>query len=367
MHRNSDTIVNLRQPVLQPHEAVPQAPKPLVEIKPFGSNPGSLRGFVHVPVNLRPDAPLVVVLHGCTQTAAGYSVASGWSQLAEDLGFVLLFPEQRVSNNLGLCFNWFEPEKTTRDSGEVLSIRQMITAVQSIRAIDPKRIFITGFSGGGAMTAAMLATYPEVFAGGAIIAGVPYGVASGMVDAFSRMQGRRLPDADVLAAKIAQASPHTGPWPSLSIWHGAQDHTVNIANADALARQWRTLNNLSDAPDCTDTVDGVPHRAWRDTDGRIVVEDYIVPAMGHGVPLDLSTRASYGAKAAFMLDVGISSTLHIAQSWNLAGAASGATPSRSASPEQPSDGQARQPKQREQRRASGGVIAKALRAIGLKR
>ena len=366
MHRNSDTIVNPREPLSRTHEAVRQAPKPLVEIKSFGSNPGSLRGYVHVPVNLRPDAPLVVVLHGCTQTAAGYSAASGWSGLAEDLGFVLLFPEQRVSNNLGLCFNWFEPEKTTRGSGEVLSIQQMITAVQSIRAIDPRRIFITGFSGGGAMTAAMLATYPEIFAGGAIIAGVPYGVASGMVDAFSRMQGHRLPDADVLAAKIIRASSHTGPWPSLSIWHGAQDDTVNVANAGALVRQWCTVNNLPDAPDYTDDVDGVPHRAWRDAAGRIVVEDYIVPAMGHGVPLDLSTPAAYGAKAAYMLDVGISSTLRIAQSWDLAQAGSGSAQTRSASPEQPPDGQARQSEQRKQRPASG-VIAKALRALGIKR
>ena len=366
MHPNSDTIVNLREPVSRPQETPRQEPKHLVEIKSFGSNPGNLRGFVHVPVNLRPDAPLVVVLHGCAQTAAGYSAASGWSELAEDLGFVLLFPEQRASNNPGLCFNWFDPEKTMRDSGEVQSIQQMITAVRSIREIDPRRIFITGFSGGGAMTAAMLATYPELFAGGAIIAGVAYGVASGMVDAFSRMQGHRLPDAEVLAAKITRASPHTGPWPSLSIWHGAQDHTVNVANADALARQWRAVNNLPDAPDFTDTIDGVPHRAWRDADGRIVVEDYIVPAMGHGVPLDLSTPEPYGAKGAFMLDVGISSTLCTAQSWNLARAASGAALTRSASPQQPPDGQARPPEQRKQRLASG-VIAKALRVLGLKR
>ena len=99
---------------------------PLVEITDFGSNPGDLRMFSFVPDNLQQPPALVVVLHGCGQTAAGYDLGAGWSTLAKHYGFALLMPEQQSSNNANGCFNWFNPEDTTRDSGEACSIRQMI-------------------------------------------------------------------------------------------------------------------------------------------------------------------------------------------------------------------------------------------------
>lgn len=80
----------------------------------FGSNPGALRARIYVPDVLPEAAPLVVVLHGCTQTAAGYDHGSGWSQLADQEGFALLFPEQQRANNANLCFNWFVPSDTKR-------------------------------------------------------------------------------------------------------------------------------------------------------------------------------------------------------------------------------------------------------------
>jgi poly(hydroxyalkanoate) depolymerase family esterase len=100
------------------------------------------------------------VLHGCTQTAAGYDHHSGWSKLADDAGFALLFPEQQRANNPNLCFNWFLPQNTTRDSGEALSIRQMIETMVVASDLDRTRIFVNGLSAGGTMAAAMLATYP---------------------------------------------------------------------------------------------------------------------------------------------------------------------------------------------------------------
>ena len=79
-----------------------------------------------MPTDLPRSAPLVVVLHGCTQTAAGYDHAAGWSRLAEREGFAVLYPQQRRSNNPNLCFNWFVPGDIRRDEGEALSIRQMV-------------------------------------------------------------------------------------------------------------------------------------------------------------------------------------------------------------------------------------------------
>ena len=122
-----------------------------------------------------------------TQTAASFDFGTGWSTLAKRYGFALLMPEQQGANNANTCFNWFNPEDTARDSGEACSIRQMIARAVDDIGIDRHRIFITGLSAGGAMTSVMLATYPEVFAAGAVIAGLPYGTATNVKEAFESM------------------------------------------------------------------------------------------------------------------------------------------------------------------------------------
>ena len=127
----------------------------------FGSNPGNLRMFVYRPPTLADNPALVVVLHGCTQTAAGYDLGAGWSTLADRYGFALLLPEQQRSNNPNGCFNWFQPAHSRRDQGEPLSIRQMIEKSVVDHGIDRRRVFITGLSAGGAMTSNMLACYPK--------------------------------------------------------------------------------------------------------------------------------------------------------------------------------------------------------------
>ena len=141
------------------------SPSRLESLADFGSNPGRLRGHGYCPAGLARKAPLVVVLHGCKQNAGDYDHRSGWSQLADLAGFALLYPEQSPGNNPNLCFNWFRPGDTRRDSGEALSIRQMIDAMIAAHGLDRDRVFVTGLSAGGAMANVMLATYPEVFAG----------------------------------------------------------------------------------------------------------------------------------------------------------------------------------------------------------
>src|SRR3977135_1413135 len=96
-------------------------------------------------------------------------------------------PQQQPFNNANGCFNWFLPEDTARDSGEACSIRQMIEQMIRGVGVDRKSIFVTGLSAGGAMTSVMLATYPDIFAGGAIIAGLPYGIATNMQEALKGM------------------------------------------------------------------------------------------------------------------------------------------------------------------------------------
>jgi len=106
----------------------------------FGSNPGKLRMFTYRPKVLAGRPALVVVLHGCTQNAAGYNEGAGWSTLADRYGFALLLPQQQRANNPNGCFNWFLPEHSRRDQGEALSIRQMIEKSVHNFGIDRHRI-----------------------------------------------------------------------------------------------------------------------------------------------------------------------------------------------------------------------------------
>lgn len=287
----------------------------LSELMAFGSNPGALRAHSYLPDVLPPNAPLVVVLHGCTQTAADYDHGSGWSQLADRHGFALLYPEQQRANNPNLCFNWFLPGDIRRDSGEALSIAQMVRGMVAAHDLDRRRVFVTGLSAGGAMAAVMLASYPEIFSGGAIIAGLPFGCASTVPEALERMRGQGLPPETALQRALHGASSHTGPWPTLSVWHGLRDHTVAFANGEAILSQWRGVHGLDAAPSETLTVSGHNRRIWRDAGGVARVEAFAVAGMGHGTPLDASD--GIGAPGAFMLNAGISSTRHIAAFWQL--------------------------------------------------
>jgi poly(hydroxyalkanoate) depolymerase family esterase len=286
----------------------------------FGSNPGALRARTYIPDGMSKNAALVVVLHGCLQTAAGYDHGSGWSALADQEGFALLYPEQQRSNNPNMCFNWFLPDDTRRGSGEALSIHQMIERMISEHGLDRRRIFITGLSAGGAMAGAMLATYPEVFAGGAIIAGLPYGSAQTLPEAFDRMRGHGGPSERELGKLVRQATEHVGPWPTVSIWHGSSDKTVVPSNGRDIASQWRAVHNLKSAPTRTETIGIHRRRIWADGDGRDAIEEYTITGMGHGTPLDTGPDGC-GAVGPYMLDADISSTQRIARLWGLAPAA----------------------------------------------
>ncbi|WP_255587277.1 extracellular catalytic domain type 1 short-chain-length polyhydroxyalkanoate depolymerase [Hephaestia mangrovi] len=330
---------------------------PLDQLTDFGTNPGALNARCFVPGDVSARAALVVVLHGCTQTAAGYDHGSGWSAVAQREGFALLFPEQQHVNNANLCFNWFAPEDSKRGSGEAFSIRNMIAAMIERHDLDPARVFVTGLSAGGAMASVMLATYPEVFAGGAIIAGLPFGSAANVSQALDRMRGHGGPDDAGLSALVHRASPHDGPWPTISIWHGTADATVNSTNADAILAQWRVVHGVGEEPSVSDLVDGYPHRVWHDREGRPVIEDYRITGLGHGTPLDTRGADGCGSSGAYMLEAQISSTRWIAHTWGLG--------------EAPVD---RRPiAQAEARPASpattgvGGMIEDALRAAGLMR
>ncbi|WP_129793402.1 PHB depolymerase family esterase [Sphingosinicella sp. CPCC 101087] len=340
----------------------------LSDLPPIRTNPGNLRGRFYVPEGLTGPAPLVVVLHGCTQDAAVYDHGSGWSTLADRHGFILLFPEQTRANNPMLCFNWFSGNDTQRGMGEAASIKAMVDAMRKAHAIDPERIFVTGLSAGGAMTSVMLATYPETFAAGAIIAGVAYGCASGVSEAFDCMGGRARSDARELGARVRRASPHKGPWPRLQVWQGSADTTVVPSNADAIVLQWADLHGLGPKPDRSDEVESYPRRVWLGADGKPLIEQYVITGMAHGIPLDPGAgQDGVGEAGAHMLDVGLSSTDRIAAFFGIAPEPAEAPrrKPRAAAPPKA------QPRAAAGRKAPAGsvqaTIEKALKAAGLMR
>ena len=319
MRNIADTIARMT-PAGAPASAYAGASR-LAALTAFGTNPGALLGHMHVPKDLPASAPMVVVLHGCTQTAAGYDHGSGWSRLADRAGFAVLFPEQTRANNPNLCFNWFASEDTAQAGGEAESIAQMTETMIARHGLDRKRIYVTGLSAGGAMTLAMLATRPDLFAGGAVIGGLAYGTATGVSQALDRMREHGDTSDAALAEAVRSGSRgHDGAWPTLSIWHGEADATVNVSNADTIGRQWRALHGIAADAGREEHDPAGMRRVWSDATGRDVIEAWIVPEMGHGTPIDPSHGERLGAAGPFMLDVGISSTALIAKSWGLVAA-----------------------------------------------
>ena len=287
------------------------------QTKGFGSNPGQLQARTFVPADLPSGAPLVVVLHGCTQNAGVYDIGSGWSQLAQREGFALLFPEQQRANNPNLCFNWYSPDDARRERGEAMSISQMVKHMTAQHELDQARVYVTGLSAGGAMTSVMIATYPELFAGGAIIAGLPFATANSLPEALGRMRGHGGPTRRELSAQVRAAARHSGPMPSLSVWHGTHDTIVHPNNASAIVDQWRDIHGLGTTPGIVETVGQHRREVWRDPDGREIIERYDIRGMGHGTPIATRGNEVCGTVGPHMLDADICSTRRIAAFWGL--------------------------------------------------
>jgi poly(hydroxyalkanoate) depolymerase family esterase len=311
-------IETARDKAGHPVEAPAQRSGRLQELTAFGANPGDLRMFVYVPARLLRPAPLVVALHGCSQSAAEYDHGAGWSALADRFGFAVLYPQQQPANNPKNCFSWFLPGDITRDQGEALSIRQMVEHAIVTFGVDRRRVFVTGLSAGGAMASVMLATYPEVFAGGAIIAGLPYGCARSVQQALDAMFTEQSPSAHALGDRVRAASRHRGPWPKISVWHGTADPIVKPSNAEHIVSQWIDVHGLSAAASYEKTSGRHIHKVWTDANGDAVIEAFSISGMAHGVPLGSAMGGEFcGSPGAFFLDAGISSTHQIARFWRL--------------------------------------------------
>ncbi|MFJ6196239.1 alpha/beta hydrolase family esterase [Micromonospora sp. NPDC092111] len=280
--------------------AVPAQAATLTQVTGFGSNPGNLAMYAYRPDGLPANAPAVVLLHGCTQNAAGYFANSGWQKYADQWKFALIVPQQSSANQALSCFNWFTEGDITRGQGEALSIRQMISYATSTYGLDGSRVFVSGLSAGGAMTSVMLATYPEVFAAGSVIAGIPYRCsppASTSTCQYSGVDKTPAAWGDLVRAAY---SGYTGRRPRVAIWHGTSDSTVVPANATESRDQWTNVLGVSQTPTSTSSL---PAGTSLEVYGNDAVRVYRVSGMGHGTPVDPGSGADQcGTATSYFLD-----------------------------------------------------------------
>ena len=262
----------------------PISPEPVSEGGRFlggtFSGPAGRLGYkLYVPSVYRGEpVSLVVMLHGCSQSADDFAAGTRMNHLAEEQGFLVLYPEQSRSANLQKCWNWFKPEDQQRDGGEPSLIAGATREVMRTYAIDPRRVYVAGLSAGGAAAAIMGAAYPDLYAAVGVHSGLACGAASDMPSAFVAMrqgatmepQSGRRPDAQ---ARVV----------STIVFYADLDSTVHPRNGDQVIAQAAPDDGLQTEV-LRDRVPGghaYTRTVHRDRDGRVLHEQWLVHGSGH--------------------------------------------------------------------------------------
>jgi poly(hydroxyalkanoate) depolymerase family esterase len=235
------------------------------------------RLFVPSRTGLAP-APLVVALHGATQTARDFAAGTELDAAAERAGAYVLYPQQSLRANPLRAWNWFLPEHRARDHGEPAAILELVEEICAQHPIDRSRVFVVGLSADGAMAAILAEQAPDVFAAAGIVAGVQLHAAHNIDSAYAAMR----------AAAAGGGAAAARPRPArdyrrmrVSIWTGAHDNVVAPSNAHELAAQFRHLFAIDERRWTVEPGTDATIERWRDRRGEVRVELWEVHAMGH--------------------------------------------------------------------------------------
>jgi poly(hydroxyalkanoate) depolymerase family esterase len=256
----------------------------------YTNNAGTLGYELYVPSTYRPGtpAPLVVALHGCTETADVYRQLSGWDSLAEAKGSIVLFPQQSSSRNYMSCWDWFQQADMQRGSGEPAIIAGMVSSVKQKYSVDSHRTYVAGFSAGGAMATVMGATYPDLFAA----------VGSGSGCEYNGLPcvGYQGPDPIQTGTQAYQAmATHPRVMPAI-IFQGDADIIVAPANAPEIVREWQVTGDYADDGSLNGSIPTTPLKTswgwvpggrsytvttYGDGHGKSLIEYWLVHGMNH--------------------------------------------------------------------------------------
>lgn len=270
-----------------------QQPPGSFEIHEFSNDAGSRAYKVYVPAG-QSDAPraMIVMLHGCTQTADDFAAGTRMNRLADEHGFLVVYPEQAAHANASKCWNWFKPQDQVRGAGEPSLIAGIVGEVARRHGADPRRIFVAGLSAGAAMAVVLGETYPELFAGVGVHSGLPYGSAHDIPSALAAMKGGRsgMPGlkyvpgaAPTPRRKAVQAVP-------VIVFHGDRDHTVQQKNAAHIVQQARDAHGalggdeglrVSTQSGVTSGGRGFSRTVHADIEGLARIESWTLHGAGH--------------------------------------------------------------------------------------
>lgn len=280
-----------------------QSQQILTEVEYFGTNPGNLTMYLYSPsaISKETKRPLVVVLHGCSQSAQLVSEQTGWNKLAEQYGFRVLYPQQKASNNPSMCYNWYRAADIDRDKGECASIKQMIDTFEKNYSVDSSGIFVTGLSAGAAMSVVMLATYPGIFNTGAIFAGGAYKSALNVMTTTSAMMGWVNRTPLEWGDYVRNANPaFKGKFPKIIIYQGRRDLVVNHKNAHEMIEQWTNVHGIDTL--ATDTISDFANNVnikkylYKNSSGENAVTYYEVKNIGHALMINPGNCREEGGK-----------------------------------------------------------------------
>ena len=233
-------------------------------------------------------APMVVMLHGCTQSADDFAAGTRMNALADRHGFLVVYPEQAANANGSKCWNWFRPADQARDGGEPSLIAGITREVASRYHVDERRILVAGLSAGAAMAVILGDAYPELYAAIGAHSGLPHGAAHDMASAFGAMKrgpsagrGNRPRATGTVPGRAAGRAVPT------IVFHGDRDHTVHASNGAAIvaqARAGRADDARLQARVREDVAAGGRshrHTVYADADNRPVVEQWELHGAGH--------------------------------------------------------------------------------------